>query len=117
MVARPAEIELLIAALFSASLLLALVGAFFQPAVIAAIPDLAPPERLAAANSWIQRTAQAAVFVGQGIGGVLFRLAADPSGTGSSRQASARVRWEGTRSQGPADPEERAEPGPSSSRS
>jgi MFS transporter, DHA3 family, macrolide efflux protein len=53
-------------------------GAFFRPAISAAIPDLVPRERLTAANSLSQSTFQLTTFVGQGIGGTLFRLLGAP---------------------------------------
>ncbi len=48
--------------------------AFFVPAMSAAIPDLAPHSAIRKANSLRQTTAQLALFIGQGVGGMLFRL-------------------------------------------
>ncbi|MGE0127951.1 MAG: MFS transporter [Blastocatellales bacterium] len=48
--------------------------AFFVPAMSAAIPDLAPQGEVRRANSLRQTTAQLALFIGQGLGGMLFRL-------------------------------------------
>lgn len=48
--------------------------AFFVPAMSAAIPDLVPQDQVGRANSMRQTTAQLAMFVGQGLGGTLFRL-------------------------------------------
>lgn len=53
-------------------------AAFFRPAIAAAVPEIVPRERIAAANSLEQAAAQVAVFFGQGLGGVLFRLLGAP---------------------------------------
>ncbi|MEX2125295.1 MAG: MFS transporter [Woeseia sp.] len=55
------------------------VRAFFQPAISAAIPDLVDAERMPAANSMMQFSAQASTFVGQGLGGMLYRLLGAPA--------------------------------------
>jgi MFS transporter, DHA3 family, macrolide efflux protein len=54
------------------------VRAFFQPAISAAIPDLVETGRVAGANSMMQFSAQASMFAGQGLGGVLYRLLGAP---------------------------------------
>ncbi|MBI5032173.1 MAG: MFS transporter [Chloroflexi bacterium] len=64
--------------LFIVSFFGAIVSSFFNPAMSAAIPDLVPEARVATANSLSQSTAQVAVFLGQGIGGTLFRLLGAP---------------------------------------
>lgn len=56
----------------------AVISTFFEPAITAAIPDIVPPERLAPANSLSQLSAQITVFLGQGLGGTLFRLLGAP---------------------------------------
>jgi DHA3 family macrolide efflux protein-like MFS transporter len=53
-------------------------AAFFVPAMSAAIPDLTPQSAIGKANSLRQTTAQLAIFIGQGLGGVLFRLLGAP---------------------------------------
>jgi MFS transporter, DHA3 family, macrolide efflux protein len=53
-------------------------AAFFIPAMSAAIPDLAPQSAVGKANSLRQTTAQLAVFIGQGLGGMVFRLLGAP---------------------------------------
>jgi MFS family permease len=53
-------------------------AAFFIPAMSAAIPDLAPQNAVGKANSLRQTTAQLIVFIGQGLGGMLFRLLGGP---------------------------------------
>lgn len=64
--------------LFVVGVLMGGVRAFFMPAVGAAIPDLVPRERLAAANSFNQLSAHGSLLVGQGLGGVLYALLGAP---------------------------------------
>src|SRR6202035_3086107 len=68
----------IIGLLFAASFTEGVARAFFLPALAAAIPDLVPAERLAAANSMNQFSLQASLLLGQGIGGVLYRLLGAP---------------------------------------
>lgn len=75
---RPAATDLLIVWLFGITILTAIMGAFFRPAITASIPDLVPRPRVAAANSLTQSSIQISMFVGQGIGGTLFRLLGAP---------------------------------------
>ena len=67
-----------LAALFGVAFFGGIVNAVFQPAVAAAIPDLVPISRLAAANSLNQLSVHGAAFIGQAIGGVLLRLLGAP---------------------------------------
>jgi len=55
-----------------------LITTFFNPAISAAIPDLVPKSRIASANSLGQLSFQLSVFIGQGLGGTLFRLLGAP---------------------------------------
>lgn len=71
---RPGQVQLLIGALFVVSTTLGLIRAFFMPAVSATVPELVPKERLLAANSLNQFSVQAALFVGQALGGILYRV-------------------------------------------
>lgn len=64
--------------LFTVSVFVAVTNAFFRPAMQAAIPDLVPPHRLTSANSLVKLSAQLTTFVGQGLGGVIFRILGAP---------------------------------------
>lgn len=64
--------------LFIVSLVLGTLGAFFSPAISAAIPDIVPAHQLPGANSMGQISAQITLFIGQGLGGTLFRLIGAP---------------------------------------
>lgn len=75
---RPQATSLVIALLFVVAILLGVIRAFFLPAITAAIPDLVPRERLAAANSLNQLSVQSSAFLGQAAGGVLYTLLGPP---------------------------------------
>lgn len=64
--------------MFVVSAALSLTMVFFGTAGGAAIPDLVPSERLPAANSMNRLADQLAGFLGQGAGGVLFRVLGAP---------------------------------------
>lgn len=74
----PGATNLIIVWLFGVSLCLGVVTTFFGPAISATIPDLVPADRVAAANSMGQLSLQLSVFVGQAVGGTLFRLLGAP---------------------------------------
>jgi len=74
----PDNIDFLIVWLFIISVLATIVSAFFRPAISAAIPDLVPPDKLASANSISQFSMQLSGFLGQGAGGVLYRVLGAP---------------------------------------
>jgi MFS family permease len=76
---RPARVDLLLAAMFAVTLAGGVLGAAFAPAIGAAIPDLVPPPRVAAANSLNQFSIQGTVLAGQAVGGVLYRLLGAPA--------------------------------------
>lgn len=78
MLGNPQATGVILTGLFIVSFSLSVIGAFFRPAVSAAIPDLVPDDRLTTANSLTQVTYQLAVFLGQGLGGMLFRLLGAP---------------------------------------
>ena len=74
----PDRVPLVIVWLFTVSILLGLIGAFFRPAISAAIPDLVPQDKIATANSLNQSSIQVSSLLGQGVGGVLFRVLGAP---------------------------------------
>lgn len=65
--------EILVPGLFATVVVTGCLQAFFQPAIRAAVPDLVPSDKVAAANSLTQFSAQASTIVGQGLGGILYR--------------------------------------------
>jgi MFS family permease len=74
----PDRTTLSLVALFLTSIILSVVSAFFGPAISAAIPDLVPRQKLAAANSLGQISAQVTLFIGQALGGTLYRILGAP---------------------------------------
>jgi MFS family permease len=68
----------LVALLFAVATISGVVNGFFQPALAAAIPDLVPAGRLAAANSLNLFSIQASQLIGQGVGGLLYSLLGAP---------------------------------------
>ncbi|MBL3657519.1 MFS transporter [Fulvivirga sediminis] len=68
----------LLVALFMVSVMVATAKAFFEPAVLSSIPNIVPKEKVEKANSLIQVSTQLAIFLGQGIGGVCFRILGAP---------------------------------------
>ena len=70
----PHASQSIVAALFVVGLLGGLVNAVFQPAIAAAIPDLVPPQKVAASNALNQFSVQSSMLVGQAAGGLLYRL-------------------------------------------
>ena len=52
----------------------AIIFAFFTPAVTAAVPDIVPDNRLDAANSFNQFAIFISLFIGQGLGGILYTI-------------------------------------------
>ena len=75
---RPADTDLIVAWLCGVVLLSGTIRAFFQPDIMATIPDLVSEDRVASANAMMQFSAQASIFVGQGLGGVLYRVLGAP---------------------------------------
>jgi len=74
----PKEITLIIVCLFICSVIGGISAAFFRPAASAIIPDIVPRKKISTANSLKQSAMQLSMFIGQGIGGVLYRLLGAP---------------------------------------
>ncbi|MCG8352708.1 MAG: MFS transporter [Chloroflexales bacterium] len=74
----PDSTQVLIVGVFVVAVVMALLRSFFGPAIGAAIPDMVPPGRIAAANAMGQLSMQVSRFFGQGLGGVLFRVLGAP---------------------------------------
>lgn len=70
---EPDAVRFLLKLIFGGAVLVGALRAFRQPALGAAIPDLVPRERIAAANSLNQFAVQASTLVGQAVGGVLYQ--------------------------------------------
>jgi MFS family permease len=76
---RPEAVDLGLTWLFAVMIVTATITTFFEPAISAAIPDLVPQSKITGANSLGQLSYQLSVFIGQGIGGTLFRLLGAPA--------------------------------------
>jgi len=74
----PHATGVIVAALMAVGVISGVIGAFFMPAITAAIPNIVPQDKVAAANSLNEGTYQVATLIGQGIGGVLFRILGAP---------------------------------------
>jgi len=72
MLQRPAAVEPILVALFVFAVVSGVVDALFRPAISAAIPDLVPRKKLAAANSMNQFSVQGTSFIGLALGGMLY---------------------------------------------
>jgi predicted MFS family arabinose efflux permease len=64
--------------LFIVSTIVAVTRSFFRPAFSAIIPEIVPVDKIASANSLYRTSAQISLFIGQGLGGVLFRILGAP---------------------------------------
>jgi MFS family permease len=76
--AFPDRIPLLVASLFLVNIIREICHTFFLPTAMAFVPDLISSEKLPAANACIQSSQQVMLFIGQGAGGVLFRILGAP---------------------------------------
>ena len=70
----PGRSGLILAWLLALSAVMGMGDAFFRPAISAAIPDLVPEKEVTRANSANRLALDVSTFLGQGAGGVLFRL-------------------------------------------
>ncbi len=78
MLLAPQEQTLIITWLFITSVFVAILQAFFRPAITASIPDIVPVEKLQSANSLKESSFQISTLLGQGLGGVLYSLMGAP---------------------------------------
>jgi MFS transporter, DHA3 family, macrolide efflux protein len=67
-----------LAFIFAASVALAVAKSSFMPAISASVADIVPKERVASANSMLQASIQISTMLGQGVGGILFRMIGAP---------------------------------------
>ncbi len=65
--------------LFAIGVVLGITGAFFNPAVAAAIPDIVPRSKIAGANSLGQISMQVTAFLGQALGSMMYALIGAPA--------------------------------------
>lgn len=69
---------LVIAIIFVVQFIFGLARSFFNPAIFASVPDIVPEKDLTKANSMRNSTRQIAVLIGQGAGGLFFKLLGGP---------------------------------------
>lgn len=75
---NPGHSNLIMVTLFMVTILSASVNSFFGPAIAASIPDLVPEKRVAGANTMGSLSEKISVFVGQGLGGILYQSIGAP---------------------------------------
>jgi len=78
MFTAPGQTGWILVALMAVTAHLGIVGSLFVPAIHAAVPDLVPRDKVAAANALNRLSSQGSVFLGQALGGMLFRLMGAP---------------------------------------
>jgi MFS family permease len=71
---EPGRSSLILAGLLVLSVVMGVCDAFFRPAISASIPDLVPESEVTRANSANRLALDVSTFLGQGLGGVLFRV-------------------------------------------
>ncbi|MCH7549663.1 MAG: MFS transporter [Candidatus Krumholzibacteriota bacterium] len=78
MLVVPDATGLILAWLIAVAVTGGIAQSFFMPAISAAIPNLVSPDKVASANSLSEGSVQVATLVGQGLGGLLFRILGAP---------------------------------------
>jgi MFS family permease len=78
MLTGAASTPFLVGWLFGVSVVGGILHSLFMPAIKAAIPSIVPSDRVAAANSLNEASTEVSTLVGQGVGGVLFRVLGAP---------------------------------------
>jgi len=71
----PGDLGILAIGVVTLSTFVAVLDSFSTPAITASIPDIVPKENMARANSLGQVTFQLAAMLGQGFGGLVYRVA------------------------------------------
>ncbi len=71
---EPGRSGLILAGLLVLSAIMGVCDAFFRPAISAALPDLVPEKDVTRANSANRLALDVSTFLGQGLGGVFFRI-------------------------------------------
>jgi MFS family permease len=71
---EPGRSGLILGGLLALSAIMGVCDAFFRPAISASIPDLVPEEEVTRANSANRLALDVSTFIGQGLGGVFFRV-------------------------------------------
>ena len=71
---EPGRSGLILAGLLVLSAIMGVCDAFFRPAISATIPDLVPEKDVTRANSANRLALDVSTFLGQGLGGVFFRI-------------------------------------------
>lgn len=74
----PGKTVMIINWMIGTSIMLSISGAFFRPAISSAIPDLVSKNNIDQANALHQSSSQVSLFIGQGLGGVLYQLLGAP---------------------------------------
>lgn len=74
----PEKTKLNIIWLFATSIWVSVVNSFFFPAISASIPEIVPQKKLTGANTLSQTSLQISILVGQGLGGVFYKLLGGP---------------------------------------
>jgi MFS family permease len=75
---RPDTMDVIIPWMFVVAVVVAILATFFRTAQSAAIPDIVPKDKLAGANSLNHGSVQVSTLIGQGLGGVLYRVLGAP---------------------------------------